>query len=159
MNRRPLGLKLDKALTGFLQHKAAEALSPNTLIAYEHDLKLWIRYAGDVDVCQVTTQNLRAFLAWLHTDYKPHRFSGSEHPLAAKTVHNVWITLSSFFTWATAEFEMPNPMKAVAAPHFEKAPVEPFSKDDVDALLKACEFSREANTTERRRFSVPVRDI
>jgi len=73
MNRRPLGLKLDKALTGFLQHKAAEALSPNTLIAYEHDLKLWIRYAGDVDVCQVTTQNLRAFLAWLHTDYKPHR--------------------------------------------------------------------------------------
>ena len=152
MNRRPLGLKLDKALTGFLQHKAAEALSPNTLIAYEHDLKLWIRYAGDVDVCQVTTQNLRAFLAWLHTDYKPHRFSGSEHPLAAKTVHNVWITLSSFFTWATAEFEMPNPMKAIAAPHFEKAPVEPFSKDDVDALLKACEFSREANTTERRRF-------
>ena len=152
MNRRPLGLKLDKALTGFLQHKAAEALSPNTLIAYEHDLKLWIKYAGDVDVCQVTTQNLRAFLAWLHTDYKPHRFSGSEHPLAAKTVHNVWITLSSFFTWATAEFEMPNPMKAIAAPHFEKAPVEPFSKDDVDALLKACEFSREANTTERRRF-------
>jgi site-specific recombinase XerD len=69
MNRRPLGLKLDKALTGFLQHKAAEALSPNTLIAYEHDLKLWIKYAGDVDVCQVTTQNLRAFLAWLRTDY------------------------------------------------------------------------------------------
>ena len=130
MNRRPLGLKLDKALTGFLQHKAAEALSPNTLIAYEHDLKLWIRYAGDVDVCQVTTQNLRAFLAWLHTDYKPHRFSGSEHPLAAKTVHNVWITLSSFFTWATVEFEMPNPMKAIPAPHFEKPPVEPFSKDD-----------------------------
>jgi integrase/recombinase XerD len=127
-------------------------LSPNTLIAYEHDLKLWIKYAGEVDVSQVTNQDLRAFLAWLHTDYKPHRFSGSEHPLAAKTVHNVWITLSSFFTWATAEFEMPNPMKAIAAPHFEKAPVEPFSKDDVDALLKACEFSREANTIERRRF-------
>jgi len=88
----------------------------------------------------------------LHTDYKPHRFSGSEHPLAAKTIHNVWITLSSFFTWATIEFEMPNPMKAIPGPHFEKAPVEPFSKDDVDALLKACEFSREANTTERRRF-------
>ncbi len=152
MNRRPLGLKLDKALTGFLQHKAAEALSPNTLIAYEHDLKLWIKYAGEADISQVTTQDLRAFLAWLHTDYKPHRFSGSEHPLAAKTIHNVWITLSSFFTWATAEFEMANPMKAIAAPHFEKAPVEPFSKDDVDALLKACEFSREANTTERRRF-------
>ena len=30
---------------------------------------------------------------------------------------------------------MPNPMKAIAAPHFEKAPVEPFSKDDLEPLL------------------------
>jgi len=72
--------------------KAAEGLSPHTLVGYEHDLQLWIKYAGDVDVRQVTTQDLRVFLARLHTDYKPHRFYGSEHPLAARTVHNVWIT-------------------------------------------------------------------
>jgi len=41
MNRRPLGLKLEKAVVGFLQYKTAEALSPNTLIAYESVLKLW----------------------------------------------------------------------------------------------------------------------
>ncbi len=68
MNRRSLGLKTDKAITGFLQHKAAEALSPRTLVSYEHDLKLWLKYAGDVEVDQVTSQDLRAFLAWLRTE-------------------------------------------------------------------------------------------
>jgi integrase/recombinase XerD len=63
MNRRPSGLKLDKAVTGFLQYKAAEGLSPRTLVGYEHDLKLWVKYAGDVDVSVVTTPEIRAYLA------------------------------------------------------------------------------------------------
>jgi len=45
-------------------------------------------------------------------------------------------------------------MKGVPAPRFEIAPVEPFSKEEVEALLKACEFCREANTRDRRRFTM-----
>ncbi len=44
MNRRPSGLAVSKALSGFLQFKSAEGISPRTMIAYEHDLKLWIEY-------------------------------------------------------------------------------------------------------------------
>ena len=50
MNRRPLGLKLEKAIWGFLQFKTAEALNPNTLISYECVLKLWLSHVGDVDL-------------------------------------------------------------------------------------------------------------
>ena len=46
MNRRSSGLQLSKALVGFLQYKAAEGLSPNTLCSYEHHLKVWLEYAG-----------------------------------------------------------------------------------------------------------------
>ena len=47
MNRRPSGsLFLSKAITGFMQYKAAEGLSPTTLRSYEHDLKLWLEYIG-----------------------------------------------------------------------------------------------------------------
>ena len=42
MNRSPSGLILPKAILGFVQAKTAEGLSPNTLIGYEHDLKLWL---------------------------------------------------------------------------------------------------------------------
>ena len=149
MDRRSSGLQLSKALVGFLQYKTAEGLSPNTLGNYEHHLKVWLDYAGDVEISQVTSQDLRAYLAWLRTDYRPRRLTDDDQPLAPKTIRNVWATLCSFFTWAGIEFGLPSPMKAVPAPRFERPPVEPFSKDDVEALLKACKFSREADTTDR----------
>jgi len=80
--------------------------------------------------------------------------SGSDHPLAAKTLRNRWVTLAAFFTWASAEIGIANPMKAIPAPRFEEAPVEPFTKEEIEALLKACEFCHEAKTTDRRRFTM-----
>ena len=38
------------------------------------------------------------------------------------------------------------------APKFEQVPIEPFTKEEIEALLKACEFSHEACTTLRRKF-------
>jgi integrase/recombinase XerD len=154
MNRRPSGLQFSKALVGFLQYKAAEGLSPNTLCNYEHHLGVWLEYAGDTDVGQVTAQNLRAFLAWLRTDYTPRRLTGGDQPLSPKTVRNFWATLSAFFRWACDEFGIPNPMKGVPAPRFEEAPVEPLSREQVEALLKAAEYCREANTADRRKFTM-----
>jgi len=71
MNRISPGLSLSKAFVGFEQHKAAEGLGPRTLVSYMQHLGLFLEYAGDVDISQVTKQNLRAFLAWLRTEYRP----------------------------------------------------------------------------------------
>ncbi|HJW84329.1 MAG TPA: hypothetical protein VJ754_08485, partial [Anaerolineae bacterium] len=38
-------------------------------------------------------------------------------------------------------------------------PVEPFSKDEVSALLKACEDVKTADTADRRRFCVRANAI
>jgi len=67
MNRRSPGFSLSKAIAGFLQHKAAEALSPTTLDSYERILQQWLDHVGDVEVGQITTQDFRAYLAWLRT--------------------------------------------------------------------------------------------
>ncbi len=59
MNRRPTGsLSLAKAITGFLQYKAAEGLSPNTLQSYQRDFKLRLECAGDILLHQITTASL-----------------------------------------------------------------------------------------------------
>ncbi|MEK7278659.1 MAG: site-specific integrase [Chloroflexota bacterium] len=81
MKRRPPGFLLSKAITGFLQYKAATALSPRTVEGYDHDLKKWLAYTGDKEVANITTQDLRAYLVWLSTGYKPRRFNGETHPL------------------------------------------------------------------------------
>jgi integrase/recombinase XerD len=153
MNRRPTGsLSLAKAITGFLQYKAAEGLSPNTLQSYQRDLKLWLEYAGAIPLQQNTTALLQQYFVWLRTDYKPRRITRNREALASKTIHNFYISLCAFFTWAQRELQLPNPIKAIPAPKFEQAPIEPFTKDEVERLLKACEFPVEVQPSDRRKF-------
>lgn len=152
MKRPSPGLNLDKAIVGFLQYKVAEALSPNTIRSYQDDLKQFRGHAGDLDVSRITPQELRAFFAWLRTDYRPRRLAGGDHPLAPKTLRNKWVSLSAFFRWVSLEFGIPNPMESIPAPRFQVAPVEPFLKTDIENLLKASEFSREVRPGDRRRY-------
>ena len=154
MNRRPPVPKLSQAIVGFQQHKAAEALSPRTLVSYEQHLKNFLEHVGDLGVSQLKSADIRGYLAWLRADYQPQRFTGSQAPLSPKTIRNFWVSLSAFFSWISRELELPNPMKNVPGPRFEDAPVEPFSKEDIEVLLKACDFCQQADTTDRRRFTM-----
>ncbi len=152
MKRRPPILKLSQGVLGFLQYKTAAGLSPRTIEIYTQHLDKWTTYAGDPLVTQTTTVDLRAYLAWLATEYKPVRFGGGDEPLDPKTIRNVWISLSAFYRWASGEFGFPNPMLQVAKPKFVVKPVEPFTREEVGALLKACTVSREAQPADRRAF-------
>ena len=150
MKRRPSGsMSLSKAVVGFVNHKLAEGLTDRSVYSYERLLNKWIEYEGDKDVGDITSQNIRMYLAWLRTEYEPRRFNGKTHPLSQKTVRNIWVTLASFLKWASLEFEISNPMQGITAPRFQKSPVEAFTRSEVNALLKACTNTREAKTHYR----------
>src|SRR5512147_1434893 len=73
--------------------------------------------------------------------------------LSPKTVYNLYISVASFFTWASREFQIDNPVKGVPRPRVpEDAPVEPFKKEEIELLIKACDFCEEAITDRRRKF-------
>jgi integrase/recombinase XerD len=148
----PGSITLQKAILGFLQAKEAEALSPRTIQGYQQHLDGWLEHMGDQAIAQVTTQDLRAYLAYLRTEYKPKRFNGKAHPISQKTLRNVYITLASFFTWLETELALPNPIKAIPAPKFQPAEIEPFTLEEVESLLKATEYTQEARPHDRRRF-------
>ncbi len=156
MNQRPQGLKVEKAMAGFLQYKSAEGLAPVTVTGYERDLKLWIEHMGDIDVGKINSQHILSFLNYMRTDYVPRRIAGDNSiKLAPKTVYNIYVSLASFLTWASREFELSNPMKNVPRPRVpEDAPVEPFKKDEIELLIKACDFCEEAVTDRRHKFTM-----
>ena len=154
MNQRPPVLKFSEVIPGFIQFKSAEGRSPRTLEGYRHDLQMWLNYAGDFEVANIEAVAVRAFIAYLRTDYQPHRLSGRSGALSAKTVRNFWASISAFFSWFSREFDLPNPMAKVPAPSFPKAEVEPFKQDQVEAMLRACDSKREAQTSQRRRFTM-----
>jgi integrase/recombinase XerD len=155
MNRRTPGLETVKAIQGFLQFKAAEGLSARTIESYTRDLRLWVEYMGERLVGQITVLELRQYLVYMLTEYQPRRLTGNnEKKLSPKTVRNVWVTLSAFFHWASDEFQIPNMMKKVPASKFEFPPVDPVKREDIEAILKACDLCREAKTDVRHKFSM-----
>ena len=158
MNRRTPVLPLANAVRGFLLYKTAEALSRHTLRSYQDHLKLWLNYAGEVAVEGITPADLSASrsVAWLRHEYHPRRITGNTAPLAAKTLRNYWVSLSAFFTWATHELGLPNPMRRVPAPRFAPVVVPPFTREEIEQLLKAAEYCHEAQTTRRRLCWLPL---
>ena len=58
------------------------------------------------------------------------------------------------FHWASEEFQIPNPMKSLPAHKFTSPEVESFTKEEIDALLKACDFCDEAGTDRRKKFTM-----
>ena len=116
MNQRPQGLNVSKAVSGFLQYKSAEGLATVTVSGYERDLKLWIEYQGDMDIYEIGSSHILSFLNYLRTEYVPRRITGGNfRKLAPKTVYNLYVSVVSFFTWATREFNLSNPMKNIPA--------------------------------------------
>lgn len=154
MNRRPLFLNPSQAVPGFLQQKTAEGLSPTTLLSYKHWLAVWLSHVPNVPLDRIKTQNLREFFAWLRTDYQPRRFSGIHQPLAPKSIRNVWVTLCAFFTWACTEFKFDNPMQGIPAPKIVDTPIEPFTKEQVESLLKHIDHCKPAQTERRKTFTM-----
>ena len=155
MNNRSSGsLLFSKALIGFVQAKQAEGLSLRTVYTYRRDLEQWVARQGDLPVNEITSTHVRAYLAYLRTDYVPRRLNNkNDKPLSAKTIRNVWATFSAFFTWAKHEFGVPDPMDDIPAPKYQKATVLPLTQEQVEALIKVCERSSEAQTTDRHKYT------
>jgi len=153
MNQNSSGsITLQQAISGFLQAKEAEALRPRTIESYRHELERWAQQLGTPLASQVTAQDVRAYLVYLRTDYKPRRFNGQTNPLSPKTLRNAYITLASYFHWLNVEFGIANPMTQIPAPKYQVVETEPFTQREVETLLQACQFKREAETRDRCRF-------
>jgi integrase len=115
---------------------------------------LWLEYTGDIPVKQIDAKAVQGYFVWLRTEYQSRQVAGRPRPLAPKTIRDFHITLSAFFTWASREFEIASPMKAIPVPKYEEPPVEPFTKEQIEALLKACESCKEAQPIDRRKFTM-----
>jgi integrase len=90
----------------------------------------------------------------LQTEYVPRCITGdNSRKLAPNTVYNIYVSLSSYFTWVSREFDIPNPIKNVPRPRVPNdAPAEPFRKGEIELLINTCDFFNEAGKGRRRKF-------
>ncbi len=155
MNRRTEGLTISQAIDGFVKYKVVEGLSERTLESYLDHLNRFQGHVGNIPIADLSATEVEDFLYWLRTEYTPQRLHANQKPLSDKTIYNVWVSLKSFFSWAEGRrFVTENPMTAVPRPKFQEKPVEPFTREEIERIIKACKYSCVAKTNGRRPFKM-----
>jgi integrase/recombinase XerC len=124
----------------FFQHlQAARNYSPNTLVAYQHDLEgfsefLKQAYELDLDTVEgakaVHHRMIRAWMGSLH-----------QEGVGARSMARKNASLSAFFKWLMMNGQLEkNPAKMVKAPKFEKKLPSFLREESVEELFGQVEF-------------------
>ena len=128
MKRTLMKITLSQAITMSLEAKQAQRLSGNTLIDYKRTYrKFQAFFVYDPRVINITVQDICKFL-------------NSLDGVSKKTVLNCHIGLSSLWTWLKEEEICPeNIVRKVKRPKPEIRAIDPFTREEVVALLDALE--------------------
>jgi len=118
-------------------------LSLHTVEDYSRTLKRLLEFLGDVPLHSITTEDIESFIGhWRSKRVKPGGIvSRPSKPLSLKTLRNMQIGISAFWTWALKKGYVDNhiiqgKMRFIKA---KKKTIIPYTDDEIDRLLKACE--------------------
>ena len=101
-------------------------MSATTIPHYERTFRRLIDFLGDRELDGVTSDDIRRFLAWLPTEYRMGR----------RSVHDAWIPLSSFGTWAETELGTLHIIRGrVKAPRFTERIIGPLTAEEVRKVV------------------------
>lgn len=130
---------LSQAIEGFNISRLADGYAPVTLRGYRSSLGTLSEYLGNPEVESISSDNLKAFMHYLHTGYKPERKSGSLDALSTASYHRYWKAIRSFFKWAADELKVPRPDLELKMPQFTNREIVPFTDQEISKLIRACE--------------------
>ncbi|MBN1889096.1 MAG: tyrosine-type recombinase/integrase [Thermoflexales bacterium] len=162
-------LTLAQAKTGFLFDRKATGRSKHTIAAYHNTFsKLELYIPGDTPLASISRDRLVAFFAWLKDDYvsEPSGFAPrGQIRLSPKSIKNIRTDLAAFWAWALEEgYVSENIVKPIKLARVNDPVIETFTKEEIEALLKACknphwesnQYASSQYTTERDRAIVFV---
>lgn len=119
--------------------------SAHTFSDYQLTFRRLNEYAGmDAHVEHINTGVIRAFLNHLVEELE----------LSEKTLSNAWTALSSFWTWAEIELNIPHVIRGrVKRPKYRRPQIETYTKQEVQAMLNTCEHAATWTTSTGKSVS------
>ena len=138
-------MKLSKAIDGFLLDFQAGGHSVGTVKLYKLALNTLARFLDDPDISRVRQEDLKKFILWLRTGYRPNRPGGADHPLSESAIDNHWKAIRSFWKWAAEALECSRPDEGLQRTKYQSPVIAPFNESEVKALLQACMYTKEYN--------------
>ena len=91
----------------------------------------WLAEQNITDIEAVTSDHVEDYLTCL-----------ADAHLSKKTISNHWVALSSLWTWAESKLTIPHILRGhVACPKVPKHQPQPYTKEDVERMLRACRYN------------------
>jgi len=149
-----MDITIERAIKGFRLYNEAAGKSKKTYVWYEKILNKFnkwletqLNHKPRMD--EVTTEILRNYLTQNRSGIEKNgngkEETANNKTLSARTVLGYYSSLSAFFNWAVREELLPqSPMKNVARPKVPRFLPDPFSEQEIRALIAACK-----NLTDR----------
>jgi integrase/recombinase XerD len=101
-------------------------------------------FLGDKEVNDITTENLRAFMNYLVTNYTPERRNNPSNtePLSTASHHRYWKAMRSFYKWAERDLGVGRPDLSIKMPDWESKTIIPFTEEEIKTLMKSSEYAQ-----------------
>ena len=132
-------MKLSEVIEALAIATRADGRSPRTVQAYREKLGHLVRFLGDPPIEAVTVDDLRRWVADMH-----------DRGLSLFTISTRGKAVRRLFTWLESEGLLDdNPAHKVKLPHPKRRTPKGLSRDDVLALLAACEGSEPADLRDK----------
>lgn len=123
---------LSKAWEKYESDKRIEGFSPHTLKAYQLQATLLIRYFNDIEICTLTTEQLKCYLSKSSEQLKP-----------SSLAHRIRF-MKSLFRWSHEEGHIPkNPAAKIREPKVGKRIPKFLTEREIEHLREACWTSME----------------
>lgn len=107
--------------------------SPHSVAEYSVTFTRFEAYIGAKPLASITAADVQTFLDKTRDERK----------LAKKTVCNMWVALSSFYTWAEKELYIEHIIRGhVQQPEYRSPQIEIYSEVEIKAMLGACGETR-----------------
>ena len=133
-------MQLTEAIEGYLLDSAAEGYSELTLRVYRSALLTMADFLGESnELADIQPQEIRDFMRYLRTEYRPRRKSGNLDPLSTASLHRYWKAVRSFFGWAERHWGISRPDSDLKMPAYTNKEIVPFNEDELHKLMQACE--------------------
>jgi len=128
-------MRLSDALEGYWLDKEFQ-IKEGTAARYSYVFDRLYDFLGDVDVEEITSQDIKKFLRYLRTDTD----------LSDRSIFDYHGVLSSFWSWAEKELSIAHVIKGkVDKPKFTKRQIDPAPMEDVRKIIRACATAERKN--------------
>ena len=144
-------LTLSQAIANFIHYKEAVGRSEHTIADYHSTRKKLLEFFTDDPLfAAITRTQLINFFAWLTKEYvsDPDGVAPrGKKQLSPKTIFNIHTNCSSLWAWACdEEIVERNLLRTIEPPAYEPPVIVEFTRDEIAALLKACDVTRNWRT-------------